>query len=355
MAAAPVSVLGLATAVPDHVLEQSAVARFRAPHLRQKLRALSQARRRLRQCRHRAALFGASARMVRRAARLERAHASLSRRRRRAVRARGGDAHWRRPASLRATSMSSSRCRRPASPRRAWKRASAAQLGFRAVGGARAGVRARLRRRRLGTVDRRAAGPRRAGRGGAGRRRRAVHAGVSRRPRRQGRRDLLGAVRRRRRRGGAARRARAGRRSPSARPPSTPGRARSTSWAGRSIRSASAWCCRARCRALSSSGWRRRCAVSSMTRGSRRRNSSAIPAAPRCSTRSRPRSNCRRARCATSARCCAATAICRRRACCSCSSARCKRGLRGPTVLAALGPGFTASFLALEAHRSGHG
>ena len=37
----------------------------------------------------------------------------------------------------------------------------------------------------------------------------------------------------------------------SAPPPSTPGRARSTSWAGRSIRSASASCCRVRCRASS--------------------------------------------------------------------------------------------------------
>ena len=56
-----------------------------------------------------------------------------------------------------------------------------------------------------------------------------------------------------------------------------------------------------------------------------------------------------RARCVTSARFCATTAICRRRRCCSFSSARLRRGLRGPVVLSALGPGFTANFLALEA------
>ena len=55
---------------------------------------------------------------------------------------------------------------------------------------------------------------------------------------------------------------RRGRLARSAPRPSTPGPARSTSWAGRSIRSASAWCCRARCRASSSSGWRRRRAAS---------------------------------------------------------------------------------------------
>ena len=45
-------------------LEQSAVAAVARPHLRAKLRTLSEARRCFRQCRNRAALFGASARMV---------------------------------------------------------------------------------------------------------------------------------------------------------------------------------------------------------------------------------------------------------------------------------------------------
>ena len=48
----------------------------------------------------------------------------------------------------------------------------------------------------------------------------------------------------------------------------------------------------------------------------------AIPAAPRCSKRSKPRSSCKPARCATSARCCANTATCRRRRHCLCSTGR---------------------------------
>src|SRR5450830_403068 len=57
-----------------------------------------------------------------------------------------------------------------------------------------------------------------------------------------------------------------------------------------------------------------------------RRNSFFIRAVPRCSMRWRLRSSCKKARCATSARCCAGTATCRRRACCSCSIARSSGG-----------------------------
>src|SRR5665811_584719 len=57
-----------------------------------------------------------------------------------------------------------------------------------------------------------------------------------------------------------------------------------------------------------------------------RRTSFAIRAAPSCSMRRRLRSSCKKARCATSARCCAGTATCRRRACCSCSIARSSGG-----------------------------
>ena len=253
--------------------------------------------------------------------------------------------------------MSSSRCRRPASPRRASKRAPAANWVSAPTACARAGVRPWLRWRRVGAVDRRTAGARRAGRGSAGRRGRVVHAGVSQRPQHQGRRHLLRAVRRRRRRGRAARRARAGARSPSAQRPNTPGPARSTSWAGRSIRSALAWCCRARCRVSSSSGWRRRLATSSEGARTRcaairfpsRRRQGAGGGGDRARTAEGHAA--RRARSA-----CAATATCRRRACCSCSSARSNAACADQRCSSALGPGFTASFLALEsAAGAGHG
>src|SRR5262249_25188535 len=50
------------------------------------------------------------------------------------------------------------------------------------------------------------------------------------------------------------------------------------------------------------------------------------PAGPRCWRRSNVRSACREARSPTSARCCARSATCRRRRCCSCSSGRSSAG-----------------------------
>ena len=179
----PVSLLAVATAVPPHGLNQAASRASRARHLRPQPGALSQARRCLRQCRHRAALFSAPARMVHGSARLARAHAGLSRRRRRVVHAsRACCACARRHRSARR------RCRghrlvhrhRDAEPGSARFRRHGIQAGC----AARAGVRARLRRRRGRPCPRRAACARGTGRGRAGGRGRIVHARLSVRPRR---------------------------------------------------------------------------------------------------------------------------------------------------------------------------
>ena len=270
MTAAPVSVLGLATAVPDHVLVQSDVADFarriyaksfaRYPKLADVfVNAGIERRYSVRPIewfdephdwseRTQAYLEGAEALFVRATARAL-AQAGIA----------ASDVDV-------IVTVSSTGIATPSLEARA-----GGAIGISHLGDARAGVRSRLRRRRFGIVDRRAACPRRAGRSGAGGRRRIVHAGVSQRPRRQGRRDLLGAVRRRRRGGRAARRARAGpARHRRDRRAHLAGHARHHGLVGRSgwLRRGAVALAAALCR---SSGWRRRCAVSSTTQVSRRR------------------------------------------------------------------------------------
>ena len=145
----PVNLLAVATAVPPHKLEQTAVADgarhvyartfARYPKLadvfvnagierRYSVRPLE--------------WFGEPHDLAERTQR-------LSRERERIVRAGGARRARSGAASPRATSMSSSRFPRPASRRPALKRASAAEMGFRPTRDARAGVRPRMRRRRV--------------------------------------------------------------------------------------------------------------------------------------------------------------------------------------------------------------
>ena len=76
--------------------------------------------------------------------------------------------------------------------------------------------------------------------------------------------------------------------------------------------------------------------------------SSAIPAAPRSSMRWRPRLRSIRARSTTNGRSSPTTATCRRPPSCSCSNKRARKGLPPRSLLTALGPGFTASCVALR-------
>ena len=135
--------------------------------------------------------------------------------------------------------------------------------------------------------------------------------------------------------------------------PSTPGPTRSTSWAGPSIRPASAWCCRARCRASSSSGWRRRRALHRWARacgvtphlichlGSTKVLAAIETALQLAAGTLADEREVLRGHGNMSA---PSVLFVLERAL--------ARGLKGPAVLAALGPGFTASFLGAEL---GHG
>ena len=76
--------------------------------------------------------------------------------------------------------------------------------------------------------------------------------------------------------------------------------------------------------------------------------SSAIPAAPKSSSRSSGRCRSIRARSITNARSSPTTATCRHPPCSSCSNARSRAGLPPRSLLTALGPGFTASCVALR-------
>ena len=81
-----------------------------------------------------------------------------------------------------------------------------------------------------------------------------------------------------------------------------------------------------------------------MARNCRHPSLFVIRAAPKFSTRSRLRSSCKRALCATSAKCCAATATCRRRPCCSFSSARFGAACAAPPCFRRSGPGLPRTF-----------
>ena len=84
-------------------------------------------------------------------------------------------------------------------------------------------------------------------------------------------------------------------------------------------------------------------------RAATRRNSFAIPAAPRCSTRSKSRLNCRKAHCGTSAKYLRNYGNMSSPTVLFVLERALQHGLRGSAMLSALGPGFSANFLALEA------
>ena len=319
------ALVSLATSVPPHQFHQKRDPRNRAQCDGRALSGVRIAFQPVCQHRHPPPLRRQADRMVSRAARLARAHAGLSRRRRNAV-------HRRRAQGDGACRSLGRRCRhrrhgvfdrdRHADARGARRRQ--ARLSPRRF--ARAGVRPRLRRRRVGPVDRRAAGA------GAARQQRAAGRGRTLHPRRSARRTDQGQRRRRRLFGDGAAAVRAARR-------------RRRRDAG-SRRAANTWAGHARHHGLErrSAGFRRHLPPHhpALRRGEHRG-----PPSPACSTRmelvdrrrrplrlpSRRHQGDRRAGARAVARSGLArprargasptTATCRRRRCSSCSNARC--------------------------------